>query len=105
MTKWTLRHIPTGRVANVFYQDTQPEEKYLAAFRSPGDAEWEIVSQVVDYYEELGHVLANRMSEYPPVSELADALWHQQNGNEDPMTAYLAKCAEVKTRWPKPTPP
>lgn len=105
MTKWTLRHIPSGRVAHVFYQETQPGEEYLAAYRNTGDPDWELFSEVVNYYEELGWVLSNRAVEYPPVTELADALWHQQNGNEAPMIAYVAKCAEVKTRFPKPVPP
>ena len=42
-----------------------------------------------------------RVREYPPLSELADALYHQQNGDETKMTAYLAKCEAVKQKYPK----
>jgi len=42
-----------------------------------------------------------RQKEYPPLSELADALYHQQNGDDTKMTAYLAKCEAVKQKYPK----
>lgn len=42
-----------------------------------------------------------RQPEYPPLTELADALYHQQNGDETKMTAYLAKCEAVKQKYPK----
>jgi hypothetical protein len=42
-----------------------------------------------------------RQREYPPLSELADALYHQQNGDDTKMTAYLAKCEAVKQKYPK----
>jgi hypothetical protein len=42
-----------------------------------------------------------RQSEYPPLTELADALYHQQNGDDTKMTAYLAKCEAVKQKYPK----
>jgi len=43
----------------------------------------------------------NREREYPPLTELADALYHQQNGDDTKMTAYLAKCEAVKQKYPK----
>ena len=42
-----------------------------------------------------------RMREYPPLTELADALYHQQNGDDSKMTAYLAKVEAVKQKYPK----
>lgn len=42
-----------------------------------------------------------RAKEYPPLTELADALYHQQNGDDTKMTAYLAKCESVKQKYPK----
>jgi hypothetical protein len=44
----------------------------------------------------------DRKYEYPPITDLADALFHQQNGNNEPMTEYLAKVQAVKDRFPKP---
>jgi hypothetical protein len=43
-----------------------------------------------------------RANAYPPLSELADALVHQQMGNDQPMKKYLEACAAVKKRYPKP---
>ena len=42
-----------------------------------------------------------RAPEYPPLTELADALYHQQNGDDTKMTAYIAKCEAVKQKYPK----
>ena len=41
-----------------------------------------------------------RRVSYPPLGELADALVHQQNGNDAPMQIYLAKCQAVKDQYP-----
>lgn len=45
---------------------------------------------------------ARRKKEYPPLEELADALYHERMGNPAPMETYLTKCGQVKTRFPKP---
>lgn len=43
-----------------------------------------------------------RKDAYPPLEDLADALYWQAQGNPAPMAAYLAKCGAVKTANPKP---
>lgn len=42
-----------------------------------------------------------RQKEYPPLTDLADALYHQSKGDETKLTAYLAKCEAVKQKYPK----
>jgi hypothetical protein len=42
-----------------------------------------------------------RQPEYPSLTDLADALYHQSKGDETKMTAYLAKCEAVKQKYPK----
>ena len=42
-----------------------------------------------------------RAPEYPPLADLADALYHQSKGDETKLTAYLAKCEAVKQKYPK----
>lgn len=44
-----------------------------------------------------------RSALYPPLSELADALYWKERGNPDLYEAYIAKCDDVKTAFPKPT--
>lgn len=44
-----------------------------------------------------------RKKEYPPLTDLADALFWQANGDNSKMTAYLAQVAAVKDRYPKGT--
>lgn len=42
-----------------------------------------------------------RRQAYPPLADLADALFWQSKGDEAPMKAYLAKVEAVKTKFPK----
>lgn len=42
-----------------------------------------------------------RAPEYPPLSELADAIYWQSQGDESKMVAYLEKVAAVKEKYPK----
>jgi hypothetical protein len=42
-----------------------------------------------------------RTQEYPPLTDLADALYHQSKGDETKLTAYIAKVEAVKQKYPK----
>lgn len=42
-----------------------------------------------------------RRLEYPSVTDLADALYWQQQGDDSKMTAYLAAVEAVKQKYPK----
>lgn len=42
-----------------------------------------------------------RSPEYPPLQDLADALYWQAQGNNEPMSRYLEACAAVKNKYPK----
>lgn len=42
-----------------------------------------------------------RISKYPPLTDLADALYHQSKGDNTKMEAYLAACDDVKQKYPK----
>jgi hypothetical protein len=42
-----------------------------------------------------------RRVEYPPLADLADALYWQSQGDESKMTAYLAAVDAVKAKYPK----
>jgi hypothetical protein len=44
----------------------------------------------------------SRQPEYPPLADLADALYWQSKGNDIKMAAYLAAVDAVKTKYPKP---
>lgn len=45
--------------------------------------------------------IRDRVMEYPPLTELADAIYWQSQGDISKMTAYLAKVEEVKSKYPK----
>ena len=57
----------------------------------------------VQAYIDAHAYIENRQREYPPLADLADALYHQSKGDETKLTAYLAKCEAVKTKYPKST--
>ena len=42
-----------------------------------------------------------RAAEYPSLADFADAYYWAQNGDDTKMTAYIEKCAEIKTKYPK----
>lgn len=42
-----------------------------------------------------------RKAEYPPLADLADAIYWQAQGDESKMTAYIAACEAVKVKYPK----
>jgi hypothetical protein len=46
--------------------------------------------------------IAKRAAEYPTLADFADAYYWSQNGDNTKMTAYLEKCDEVKSKYPKP---
>lgn len=71
---------------------------------NPVDVNWDLVD--TEYNRLKAEAKAKeyqqkRQREYPPLTELADALYHQQNGDDTKMTAYLAKCEAVKQKYPK----
>ena len=74
-----------------------------------GDAAFDANGNQVHYneatvqaYIDAHAYIENRAVEYPPLVDLADALYHQSKGDETKLTAYLAKCEAVKTKYPKP---
>lgn len=51
--------------------------------------------ELAKYYQQ------RRVEEYPPLSEFADAMYWQSQGDDTKMTAYLAACEAVKSKYPK----
>jgi hypothetical protein len=46
-------------------------------------------------------VMAARRAAYPPLADLADALYWQAHGDDSKMQAYLNQCLIVKSRLAK----
>ena len=68
------------------------------------DAQGNIVTYneaTVQAYIDAHAYITKRAPEYPPLTDLADALYHQSKGDETKLTAYLAKCEAVKQKYPK----
>ena len=43
-----------------------------------------------------------RSPEYPPITDLADALYWNSKGDSSHLEEYYAACEEVKNKYPKP---
>ena len=73
-----------------------------------GDVAYDANENIVEYneatvqaYIDANAYISKRAPEYPPLTDLADALYHQSKGDETKLTAYLAKCEAVKQKYPK----
>jgi hypothetical protein len=49
----------------------------------------------------IEETLELRKAAYPPLGDLADALYWQSKGDSSKMTEYLANCEAVKLKYPK----
>jgi len=49
-------------------------------------------------------VVLRRAADYPPLTDLADALYWQARGDASKMDAYVAKVDAVKAKYPKAPP-
>ena len=81
---------------------------YPQIVRTDGDIAYDINDNVVEYDKaaiqaqiDAVAYIEKRQREYPPFTDLADALYHQSKGDETKLTAYLAKCEAVKQKYPK----
>lgn len=45
--------------------------------------------------------IINRTNNYPPISELADALYWNSKGDSSHLETYFNKCEQVKENFPK----
>lgn len=54
-----------------------------------------------DFPERVETYADKRRSAYPPLSEFADAMYWQSQGDDSKMEAYLAEVARVKAEFPK----
>ena len=59
----------------------------------------EVVRLQQDYNNKLYQ--RQRQPEYPPLQDLADALYWQNKGDSSKMQAYLIACDAVKQKYPK----
>jgi hypothetical protein len=67
-----------------------PSREEIEAEVARLEAEW----TATDYQRQ-------RQPEYPPLADLADALYWQAQGDASKMTAYLAAIQSVKDKYPK----
>ncbi len=73
-----------------------------------GDVAYDAVGNEVAYdkaavqaYVDAHAYIAKRASEYPPITDFADAYYWAQKGKTELMDAYVAKCDAIKLKYPK----
>jgi hypothetical protein len=62
----------------------------------------EIIDLDTDYDYLLSECIRKRKAEYPPVEELASALFWKEQGEPAKYDMYMKRCEEVKSKYPKP---
>ena len=65
----------------------------------------EVVESVTNrpaFVETTESVQEKRSLLYPPLADLADALYWNSKGDNTKLDAYYAACEAVKTKYPKP---
>jgi hypothetical protein len=82
--------------------DTYEGIQWLDAEQSVPSFE-EVSDEIEKIREELQRTQYQRLRarEYPPLSDLADALYWQAQGDNEPMARYVAACEVVKAKYPK----
>ena len=70
-------------------QTLPPKEQVLA----------ELARLKQEYYD--NQYLRDRIHNYPNITDLADAIYHQYKGDNSKMDAYIASVEAVKTQFPK----
>ena len=62
----------------------------------------EVVDLEQDYDWLLSEVHRKRVAEYPPLTELGDALYWKEQGDDSKYVSYMNKCEQVKKKYPLP---
>lgn len=89
-TEWTIYGNDPDRIVWHTEPQVRPTRKEI---------EDEVSRLQSDYDAKL--YTRQRAPEYPPLSDLADALYWQAQGDSGPMARYVAACEAVKAKYPK----
>lgn len=90
-TQWSIQGNDPDRITWHTQPATTPTREALLG---------EVARLQAEYDSQL--YARQRSPEYPPLSDLADALYWQAQGNGEPMARYVAACEAVKAKYPKP---
>lgn len=85
--KWTLRGEELEWLDTI---QTQPTEEQIAV---------EIVHLQAEY--DAKQYQRDRVEEYPPLADLADAMYWASKGDNTKLDNYYAACEAVKLKYPK----
>lgn len=90
-TKWYVNGSP-------YYESLVWEDEVHS---KPSESEWnaELEKLKQEYID--AEYQRKRMFEYPDLGEFVDAFYWMQKGNNSKMESYIAKCDEVKNKYPK----
>lgn len=107
--EWSLHREPTNEqeFLESFYKHTGVDENGHAIISSNPEDFGVTWSQIVeamqtasDNYENTLYK-ADRVKEYPSLSEFADAMYWASRGDNTKLQAYYAACEAVKQKYPK----
>jgi hypothetical protein len=88
--QWVLRGEEYSGLEWTDQTQTQPTESEILAE----------IDRLKDHYETVKYQDLRRL-EYPPLADLADALYWQAQGDSTKMAAYLSAVQDVKDKYPR----
>lgn len=97
---------------NIIWRDELDEFGNKTGQLTAGNIKWdtetpptkdELEAEILRVKQEYNSTVyqRQRQPEYPPLADLADALYWQSTGDNSKMDAYLTKVAAVKSKYPK----
>jgi len=91
----TLRNEGSGDYIHTWSVDSlaKPTDEQLATYEDAANAE-----------EALNTVYSNRLTEYPPIGDQLDMLWHSIDESPELKTKYFKfyeACKAIKVKYPK----
>ena len=85
-----------------FWVKGESDVTWIGPGELPTQAEIDVEVQRLQAELDATQYQRNRQPEYPPLADLADALYWSNQGDNTKLDEYHAACAAVKAKYPKP---
>ena len=96
---WVEQKDDNNQPTGIFVAENLEWKTKSIAIPSKEEIEAEVARLLSEY--QSTQYQRQRQPEYPPLADLADALYWQSQGDDSKMTAYLAAVEAVKQKYPK----
>lgn len=103
-TRWDLIN-PRQQLVHSFYQDDEPQEDVLNAFRNVGAPGWTLRPSPLNDDEVAALNEGQRRMNLPDAGVIADALFRRELGDAGPLQRLVTEFQSLLIRYPDRPPP